>query len=129
MHYFLSILMALKGVAKQHPNGSKIAKKFEPNGSQKPPKWSSKPSKTEPIRGQEGARTAQKLKKHVDATQKWVGAHRVAPFYSKMCSTWVQLRFQNGAKTDKKSMQKSTQNLMPFKTDFLKDFDGFFVEK
>ena len=95
-----------------------MAKKYEPNGSQKLPKWSSKPSQTESIRGQEGARTAQKLKKHVDATQKWMGAHRVAPFYSKMCSTWVQLRFQNGAKTDKKIYAKIDSKIDAFENPF-----------
>ena len=75
--------MAQEGVAKQHPNSSEIAKKFEPNGSQKPPKWSSKPSKTEFIRGQEGARTAQKLKKHKDATKKWMGPTELPHFIRK----------------------------------------------
>ena len=115
---FSSILVVLKGVAKQHPNRSEIAEKLNPNGSQKLPKWNFKPSKTEPIWGQEGARTAKKLKKHMDAIKKWVGVHSVALFYSKKWSTWAQLRFQNWAKTDKKSMRKSSQKMMPFKIDF-----------
>ena len=42
--------------------------------------------------------------------------------------TWPQLGSQNGAKIDKKSIQKMIKILMPPETRFLRYFDGFWVD-
>ena len=95
------------------------------NGPQKPPKWRPKPSKSEPKSGQEGARTTKKSKNNIDPTKRGAASHSAPPFWRKMWPTWPQLGSQDGAKMEKKSMQKSIKNLMHLGIDFWKDFDGF----
>ena len=46
-----------------------------------------------------------------------------------MWPTWPQLGFQDGAKMEKKSMQKSIKNLMHLGIDFWKDLEGFWEPK
>ena len=99
------------------------------SGAQKPPKWSPEPSKIEPKWGQEGARTAQKSKNNINPTKNRSDSISVAPFYWKTWPTWPQLGSQDGAKMEKKSMQKSIKNLMHLGIDFWKDLEGFWEPK
>ena len=46
-----------------------------------------------------------------------------------MWPTWPQLGSQDGAKMEKKSMQKSIKNLMHLGIDFWKDLEGFWEPK
>ena len=46
-----------------------------------------------------------------------------------MWPTWPQVGFQNRAKIDKKSMQKSIEKSMPFEIDFWRDLGGFWEGK
>ena len=44
---------------------------------------------------------------------------------AKKWPTWAQLGSQNGVKIDEKSQQKTIKILMPLRTGFLIDFEGF----
>ena len=108
----------LKKYQNYKAHGTQIVTRNLQNGPQKPPKWRPKPSKIEPKLGQEGARTTQKAKNNIDPTKRGAAPHRVPPFWRKMWPTWPQLGSQDGAKMEKKSMQKSIKKSMPFKIDF-----------
>ena len=68
-------------------------------------------------------------KNNIDQKKKRAAPHRVPPFWRKMWPTWLQLGFQDGAKMEKKAMQKSIKNLMPLGIDFRKDLEGFWEPK
>ena len=116
---------------------------WDPNGHQKPSKWSPKASKIEPHidqkfeksspalpkLSQEGARTAKRSKIKTDLTKKWGNSYRVVRFWAKKWPTWRQVGFQNRPKIDQKSMPKSIKNLMHLGIDFWEDFGGFWEPK
>ena len=52
-----------------------------------------------------------------------------AIFRANMAPTWPQVGSQDGAKTEKKSMQKSIKKSMPFKIRFWSDFGRFLEGK
>ena len=114
---------------KSSPETSQRDPKNLQNGGPKPPKWRPKPSKIEPKWRQEGARRAKKSKNNIDPTKKGAACHSAPPFWRKMWPTWPQLGSQDGAKMEKKSMQKSIKKSMPFKIDFWSDFGGFWEGK
>ena len=120
---------SLKKYQNYKPHGTQIVTRNFQNGSQKLPKWRPKPSKIEPKLGQEGARTTKKSKNNIDPTKRGAASHSLPPFWRKMWPTWPQLGSQDGAKMEKKSMQKSIKNLMHLGIDFWKDLEGFWEPK
>ena len=69
-------------------------------------------------RPQEASKTAQEAPKRPPRPP------QVAPRWP----TWVQVGFQNGAKIEEKSMEKSIENVMHLGIDFWKDCGGFLDE-
>ena len=54
---------------------------------------------------------------------------QIPHFWPKKSPTWPQLGSQDGAKMDKKSMQKSIKKLMHLGIDFWEDLGGFWEGK
>ena len=120
---------SLKKYQNYKPHGTQIVTRNLQNGPQKPSKWRPNTTKIEPKLGQEGARTTKKSKNNIDPTKRGAALDPIAPIWRKMWPTWPQLGSQDGAKMEKKSMQKSIKNLMHLGIDFWKDLEGFWEPK
>ena len=83
----------------------------------------------EPKWGQDGAKTAKKSKNNKDPTKKRGARHSVVAFWPKKWPRWPQVGSQNGAKNDKKTMQKSIKILVPLGVGFWSVFGGFLGAK
>ena len=83
----------------------------------------------EPKWGQDGAKTAKNSKKNIDPTKTTLPPFRAPSSGPKKWPTWPQLGSQNGAKNDKKAMQKSIKILVPLGVGFWNVFGGFWEAK
>ena len=81
----------------------------------------------EPKWCQDGVKMAKKPKNNIDPIKKMDDFHSVTPFELKKWPSWSQLRFQNGAKMDKKIYPQINYFLTPLGICFWMSFGGFWM--
>ena len=79
----------------------------------------------EPKWDQDGAKTAKNSKKNIDPAKTTLTPFREPSSGPKKWPTWPQLGSQNGAKNDKKAIQKSIKILVLLGVGFWSVFGGF----